>query len=46
VTPAEYLTLVPAVAAAVQNATDPNATFNYSLPAGKLFPNVATRPLA
>jgi hypothetical protein len=46
VTPAEYQTLVPQIAAAVQNAQDPNAMFHDALTGGRLFTRVATRPLA
>jgi len=46
VTPAEYQTLVPQIAAAVQTAQDLNSTFNYSLTDGRIFTSVASRPLS
>jgi predicted AlkP superfamily pyrophosphatase or phosphodiesterase len=46
VTPGEYQTLVPQIAAAVQTAQDPNPRFNYSLTGGHIFSSVATRPLS
>ena len=44
VDPAAYLSLVTQIAAALENATDPNATFNGSLAGGRIFTNVQTRP--
>lgn len=42
----DYQTLVTKVAAALNNATDPNPRFNYSQPGGKVFTHVASRPFS
>jgi predicted AlkP superfamily pyrophosphatase or phosphodiesterase len=44
VDPAAYMNLVTQIAAAVENATDSNTTFNGSLNSGRIFTNVQTRP--
>ena len=41
-----YQALVTAIANYLQNVTDPNATYNYSLTGGKLFSHVFVRPAA
>ena len=43
---ATYQALVAAIANYLQNVTDPNATYNYSLTGGKLFSHVFVRPAA
>ena len=43
---AAYINLVTQISAAVQNATDPNSTFNGSLNNGRIFANVQSRPVS